>query len=48
MTVDFGNLVDLVEKGVTQPVQSAALDAAIPPALRDPQGHGTRCRPARA
>ncbi|MFD2262196.1 extracellular solute-binding protein [Lacibacterium aquatile] len=39
MTVDFGNLVDLVEKGLTQPVKSAALEAAVPAALRDPQGN---------
>ena len=38
MTVDFGNLVDLVDKGVTQPIASDALSAAIPPALRDPNG----------
>ncbi len=34
MTVDIGNLVDLVEAGVTQPVKSAALEAAIPANLR--------------
>lgn len=39
MTVDIGNLVDLVEKGVTQPVESSVLDEAIPEALRDPNGH---------
>ena len=39
MTVDFGNLVELVDKGVTQPVESAALKAAIPEHLRDPAGH---------
>lgn len=39
MTVDFGNLVDLVEKGLTQPVKSAALEAAVPAALRDPNGN---------
>lgn len=38
MTVDFGNLIDLVDKGVTQPVKSDALEAAIPAALRDPNG----------
>ncbi|MEO9103059.1 MAG: extracellular solute-binding protein [Burkholderiaceae bacterium] len=36
MTVDIGNLIDLVEGGVTQPVQSAALEAGIPAGLRDP------------
>ena len=38
MTVDIGGLVDLVDKGVTQPVRSAALDAAVPENLRDPNG----------
>jgi len=39
MTVDFGNLVDLVDKGLTQPVQSKALESAVPANLRDPAGH---------
>jgi iron(III) transport system substrate-binding protein len=39
MTVDVGNLVDLVDKGLTQPVKSAALEAAIPASLRDPNGN---------
>lgn len=39
MTVDFGNLVDLVDKGVTQPIKSEALDAAVPANLRDPQNN---------
>ena len=34
MTVDFGNLIDLVEKDLTQPVQSAALQTAVPANLR--------------
>lgn len=38
MTVDFGNLVDLIDKGVTQPVRSAALEQAIPANLRDAEG----------
>lgn len=38
MAVDFGNLVDLVDRGVTQPLRSPALEAAIPAQLRDPQG----------
>ena len=38
MTVDFGNLVDLVDKGVTQPIQSEVLNAAIPANLRDANG----------
>lgn len=38
MTVDIGNLIDLVDKGVTQPIESAALEAAVPANLRD-AGH---------
>lgn len=38
MTVDLGNLIELVDKGLAQPVTSAAVAAAIPPALRDPAG----------
>ncbi|MDB5879196.1 MAG: iron transporter substrate-binding protein [Variovorax sp.] len=38
MTVDVGNLLDLVEGGVTQPVQSAALESAIPANLRGADG----------
>ena len=38
MTVDFGELVNLVEKGLTQPVQSAALSQAIPANLRGKNG----------
>lgn len=36
MTVDAGNLVDLVEKGVTQPIESSVLVEAVPAQLRDP------------
>lgn len=39
MAVDVGNLVDLVDKGVTQPIDSAALKAAIPAQLRDENDH---------
>lgn len=39
MTVDAGNLVDLVEKGVTQPVESAVLTESIPEQLRDAKGN---------
>ena len=39
MVVDYGNLIDLVDRGLTQPIDSAALDAAIPASLRDPDGH---------
>lgn len=38
MTVDLGNLIDLVEKGLTQPVQSATLEKAIPSNLRGAKG----------
>lgn len=36
MAVDAGNLVDLVERGLTQPVESEVLSSAIPENLRDP------------
>lgn len=36
MAVDVGNMADLVDKGLTQPVESEVLDAAVPEALRDP------------
>lgn len=39
MTVDIGNLVDLVDGGVTQPVRSATLESVLPANLRDPAGH---------
>jgi len=38
MTVDFGNLIDLVEKGLTQPVESAVLNEAVPEHLRGKDG----------
>ena len=38
MAVDIGNLIDLVEGGVTQPVNSAALNSAIPGNLRGANG----------
>ena len=38
MTVDIGNLMDLVEGGVTQPVASPALNSAIPANLRGADG----------
>lgn len=38
MAVDFGNLIDLVDKGVTQPIESDVLAAAIPDNLRAPDG----------
>jgi iron(III) transport system substrate-binding protein len=39
MVVDIGNLTDLVKRGVTQPIRSAALEQAIPASLRDPDGN---------
>lgn len=39
MTVDIGNLLDLVDGGVTQAVQSDVLEAAIPSNLRGADGH---------
>lgn len=38
MTVDAGNLLDLVNNGHAQSVESATLNASIPAHLRDPQG----------
>ena len=38
MTVDIGNLLDLVRRDLAQPVRSPALDAAIPAPFRDPEG----------
>lgn len=37
--VDYGNLIDFVDRGLTQPIQSSVLDAAIPANLRDPAGN---------
>jgi iron(III) transport system substrate-binding protein len=37
--VDYGSLQDFVDRGLTQPIQSEVLNAAVPEALRDPQGH---------
>ena len=39
MTVDFGALIDLVNAGLTQPVEAEVLTAAVPEALRDPAGN---------
>lgn len=41
MTVDVGNLVDLVEGGVTQPLKSAEVEAAVPANLRGADGQWT-------
>lgn len=39
MVVDYGALIDLAERGLTQKVESEALDGAVPETLRDPNGH---------
>lgn len=39
MTVDIGNLLDLVDAGVTQPVESEVLNDVIPENLRGPDNH---------
>jgi iron(III) transport system substrate-binding protein len=39
MAVDIGNLVDFVDRGVTQPIKSEVVDKAVPANLRDAQGH---------
>lgn len=38
MTVDVGNLVELVDRGFTQPVNSKTLNAGVPAALRGAKG----------
>src|SRR5690606_4700452 len=38
MTVDYGNLLDLVEGGHVQPIRSEVLESAIPSHLRDAEG----------
>ena len=37
--VDYGNLIDFVDRGLTQPIKSDVLDAAVPPNLRDTAGN---------
>ncbi|ODN69625.1 Fe(3+) ABC transporter substrate-binding protein [Methylobrevis pamukkalensis] len=37
--VDYGNLIEFVDRGLTQPVKQEELDAAIPASLRDKDGH---------
>jgi iron(III) transport system substrate-binding protein len=39
MVVDYGNLMELVDRGLTQPVESAVLNEAVPENLRGPGGH---------
>ncbi len=37
--VDYGSLMDFVDRGLTQPIESDVLNEAIPENLRDPAGH---------
>ena len=48
MTVDIGNLLDLVDGGVTQPVKSETLESVIPANLRGADGkwYALRCATA--
>jgi iron(III) transport system substrate-binding protein len=39
MVVDYGMLIDMVERGLTQAVESDVLNAAVPENLRGPEGH---------
>ena len=39
MTVDIGNLIDLVDGGVTQPIESKTLNDVLPPNLRGADGN---------
>ena len=38
MTVDIGNLIDLLDRNVTQPIKSEVLEAAVPANLRGADG----------
>ena len=48
MTVDIGNLLDLVDGGVTQPVKSKRWNPSSPPTCAAPTASGTPCRCATA
>jgi iron(III) transport system substrate-binding protein len=39
LTVDIGRLEDAVRAGITQPIKSAAVEKAVAPQYRDPEGH---------
>lgn len=39
MTVDVGNLIDLVNHGISQPINSTVLNSAVPANLRGPEGN---------
>jgi iron(III) transport system substrate-binding protein len=38
MAADFGTLADIVDRGLAQPLQSAAIEQAVPATLRAPDG----------
>ena len=39
IVVDYGGLVDLKARGLTQAIESATLNEVVPESLRDPEGH---------
>jgi iron(III) transport system substrate-binding protein len=39
LTVDISRLEDAVQGGITQPINSKAIDEAVPAQYRDPEGH---------
>jgi iron(III) transport system substrate-binding protein len=39
LTVDISRLEDAVQAGITAPINSKAIDAAVPAQYRDPEGH---------
>jgi len=39
MVVDYGGLIDLTQRGLTQPIASDIVNSAVPANLRDPAGH---------
>ena len=39
LTVDISRLEDAVQNGITQPINSKAIDTAVPAQYRDPEGH---------
>ena len=39
LTVDIGRLEDAVQAGITQPIKSDVVEAAVPAQYRDPEGH---------
>ncbi len=41
ITVDIGDLLDLVRRGLIQPIRSAVVEAAVPPQLRGTDGQWT-------